>query len=403
MTGLYAANTPQRFWKLLEDAEDSCWEHAVAAAAPVLPDAVRAGLAAREDLLDLVLGEGQFGPERWRLSLAKRAYYQLKPALPRPLTKRLRRLHAHLHDPHRRLGWPVEDRYARFQAEVARQLLAELCVPRLAFIDFWPRRHRFAMVLTHDIETAAGQAFAGTVADVEERLGFRSSFNFVGGLYRLDRGLIADLAGRGFEVGLHGLRHDGRLFSSEAEFRRRTGPLNACLRELGATGFRSPLTHRNPEWMQALEIEYDLSFFDTDPYEPMPGGTMSLWPFQIGSFLELPYTLAQDYTLTVVLGERTTRLWLEKVKFLAACRGMALLNTHPDYLRTPSTLAVYTEFLAEMRVRDDYWQALPKEVARWWRARSAATAPEALPGAVVSWMTAEDPFAADPTRASVPA
>ena len=31
--------------------------------------------------------------------------------------------------------------------------------------------------------------------------------------------------------------------------------------------------------MQALEIEYDLSFFDTDPCEPIPGGTMSIWPF----------------------------------------------------------------------------------------------------------------------------
>ena len=45
--------------------------------------------------------------------------------------------------------------------------------------------------------------------------------------------------------------------------------------------------------MRHLEIEYDLSFFDTDPFEPIPGGTMSIWPFFIGHFVELPYTLAR--------------------------------------------------------------------------------------------------------------
>ena len=73
--------------------------------------------------------------------------------------------------------------------------------------------------------------------------------------------------------------------------------------EFGAVGFRAPLTIRNPEWMQALNIEYDLSFFDTDPFEPIPGGTMSIWPFFTGHFVELPYTLVQDYTLVSVLGE----------------------------------------------------------------------------------------------------
>lgn len=33
---------------------------------------------------------------------------------------------------------------------------------------------------------------------------------------------------------------------------------------------------RHPLWMQSLDIEYDLSFFDTDPYEPMAGGSMSM-------------------------------------------------------------------------------------------------------------------------------
>ena len=121
---------------------------------------------------------------------------------------------------------------------------------------------------------------------------------------------------RGFEVGVHGLRHNGRLFDSKSSFMQYANRINSYAKKWSAAGFRSELTFRQPEWMQALEIEYDLSFFDTDPFEPICGGTMSIWPFFIGHFVELPYTLVQDYTLTSVIGENSPRLWLEKVDFI---------------------------------------------------------------------------------------
>ena len=130
------------------------------------------------------------------------------------------------------------------------------------------------------------------------------------------------------------------------------------------------MTHRNPEWMQALEIEYDSSFFDTDPFEPIPGGTMSIWPFQMGRFIELPYTLAQDHTLMSTLGEKTPRLWLEKVDFIRKYSGLALVNSHPDYLINPSYFAIYEDFLCQMSQAKDFWHALPRDVARWWKRRS---------------------------------
>lgn len=125
--------------------------------------------------------------------------------------------------------------------------------------------------------------------------------------------------------------------------------------------------------MQALDIEYDLSFFDTDPFEPIPGGTMSIWPFSIGHFIELPYTLVQDYTLTSILKETTPRIWLEKVDFIEKYHGMALVNTHPDYLKSKLTWDVYHEFLNDMKRRHCCWHALPCEIARWWRLRSTAS------------------------------
>jgi hypothetical protein len=237
-------------------------------------------------------------------------------------------------------------------------------------VPFWPHGNKFALVLTHDIETAEGQEFAIQVADLEERLGFRSSFNFVPEKYELDLHLIDTLRERGFEIVVHGLKHDGKLFNSRRVFIERAERINRYLREFGAVGFRSPLMMRNPEWMQSLEIEYDLSFFDTDPYEPIPGGCMSIWPFMIGRFIELPYTLVQDSTLSHVLRESTPRIWLEKIAYIEQHHGMALLNSHPDYLCEPEIWHLYQEFLVQMKDKNHCWHALPQQVARWWKERA---------------------------------
>jgi hypothetical protein len=81
----------------------------------------------------------------------------------------------------------------------------------------------------------------------------------------------------------------------------------------------------------------------------------------------------------VILGETTPRLWIEKVNFIERYYGMILLNTHPDYLCQPEYLGIYREFLQEMKARQGYWQALPREVARWWRLRHQANGIADLP------------------------
>lgn len=388
---LYAANRPEQFWKLVMDPapDEEQWAEAVSAASRCLPEPVTSRGREADAILEAVLGEGQFGCDHWRLSFAKRAYYDLKPLLPRALTRLLRRAYRNSAESRPLVCWPIEPRYADFLIEVVTQLLERLDQDAVPFVHFWPGGHDYAFVLTHDVETAEGQAAIPSVAELEERRGFHSSFNLVPARYPLDRGIIRELRDRGFEVGVHDLNHDGKLFRSEATFTQRAARINGHLREMEAAGFRAALTHRQPAWMQQLDVAYDLSFFDTDPYEPIPGGTMSLWPFLLGRFVELPYTLVQDYTLTSVLGERSARLWMEKVDFLEAHRGMALLNSHPDYLRSSTTRHVYEEFLDAMADRSGYWHALPHEVALWWGLRAAA-GPSALPaGAEVRTITRE--------------
>jgi hypothetical protein len=378
---LYAANHPARFWRPLLPSEPRLWEweRAALAAADVLPPAARAATDV-EGLLEAVLGEGQFGPGHWRLSPARRLYYRLKPLLPRALVVRARRVVQGGAPASFPLGWPVEDRYRRFLWAAMAAVLAAAGRDEAPFLFFWPGGARWALVLTHDVETAEGQRFVGEVADREERLGLRSSFNFVAERYPLDMGLIDELRSRGFEVGVHGLRHDGHELRSRRSFERTAGRINDHLARLRAVGFRSPLTHRHPEWMQELAVEYDSSFFDTDPFEPMPGGTMSIWPFQMGRFVELPYTLAQDSTLADVRGERGPGTWLEKAAYVERWHGMALVNTHPDYLRLPGRWDVYAELLEHLGARGGWWNALPREAARWWRERAAARTAGALDG-----------------------
>ena len=56
----------------------------------------------------------------------------------------------------------------------------------------------------------------------------------------------------GSEVCVHGLNHDGRLFSSEEILRTRAKAINQYAEEWGARGFRSPVMYRNFEWYDAF-------------------------------------------------------------------------------------------------------------------------------------------------------
>lgn len=366
---LWNCNSPDLFWHCQPELSQDIWREALRGALPLLkiPDN-------KQDIqyiLNAILGEGQFGSDHWRLSFARRLYYQVKPLMPRWLIERVKEANSLTAQDGFSLGWPVEDRYARFQWEVMTQALYFSGKDQLRFRYFWPEGRRFALVLTHDVETFQGFQFIPALADLEEQLGFRSSFNIVPEKYPIDLGLLQSLRDRGFEIGVHGLKHDGSLFSSKEEFMRQAERINGYIDAWQARGFRSPLMHRHPEWLQALNLDYDLSFFDTDPYEPLPGGTMSIWPFFMGRFVELPYTLVQDSTLGIVLKETTPAIWLNKVDFIRKYHGMALLNSHPDYLRFGSLLRIYRDFLTAIKSMGDYWHALPFQVSEWWRKRYA--------------------------------
>jgi hypothetical protein len=244
----------------------------------------------------------------------------------------------------------------------------------------WPQGRKFAFVLTHDVEGQKGLSRSKALAELEMELGFRSSFNFVPeGEYQTPVMLRNFLENAGFEIGVHDLHHDGTLYRSQAGFHDAATRINHYLREWGAVGFRSAFMFHNLEWLKELDILYDASMFDTDPFEPQPDGANTIFPFWVersngSGYVELPYSLPQDSTLFLVLREKTNEIWKRKLDWVAEHGGMALVNVHPDYIafdgpvgHSEFPVALYRDFLTYVAEHygDLAWCVLPRDVARF--------------------------------------
>jgi glycosyltransferase involved in cell wall biosynthesis len=296
------------------------------------------------------------------VSLFRKTYYHVKPFLPVRVRMALRRqLATHTL---RRTGdtWPIKPATMR----------------RPANWPGWPGGKQFAFVLTHDVEGRKGMERCTALAELETERGFRSSFNFIPeGEYRVPEELRGELRAKGFEIGVHDLKHDGKLYRSEEAFREHAASINRYITDWGVKGFRSGFMHHNLDWIHYLNVDYDMSTFDTDPFEPQPDGVDTIFPFWVGApggakgYMELPYTLAQDSTLFLLLGEQSIARWARKLDWIAQHGGMALVNVHPDYLSlkgkrgeqevSPTLYTALLEYVLE-KYAGQYWLALPGEI-----------------------------------------
>src|SRR5580693_1601275 len=294
-----------------------------------------------------------------------RFYFLFKPFIPWHLRMAMRRLRAR----HKRATygdiWPIDQRAG--------------AVPN--GWPGWPEGKRFALILTHDVEGIKGLARVERLMNLEVKYGFRSSFNFVPEWeYRLHELFHEMVERNGFEVGVHGLEHDGKLYDSKVKFAAKAARIREYVQSWNASGFRSPMMQHRLSWLHQLGVEYDASTFDTDPFEPEPDAVGTIFPFWVpgpnkSGFVELPYTLPQDFTLFVVLREPNIEIWKKKLDWIASCGGMALINTHPDYMcfegkpkKDEFPAVFYEEFLAYAKEKyaGAYWSTTPCEVARFY-------------------------------------
>lgn len=303
-------------------------------------------------------------------------YYRWKRAIPRRLRLAMRQVHAAVIMRNCENSWPIQ----------------ESAGDTPDGWPGWPENKRFALLLTHDVESRSGLERVKRVAELEMELGFRSSFNFVPeGEYSVPQDLLDWLISHGFEVGVHDLHHDGSLYSSREGFSNKASRINYYLKQWNAVGFRSGFMFHNLNWAHELDVLYDASTFDTDPFEPQPDGVNTIFPFWVpasaeydeaesggskrSGYVELPYTLAQDSTLFLLLKEKTIDIWLKKLNWIASKGGMALLNIHPDYAdfedgrgeQGEIPVKHYRDLLEYVTThyRGQYWHALPCAAANY--------------------------------------
>jgi len=307
-------------------------------------------------------------PEGKRL---KALYYLFKPLLPRGAQLALQRWHAA-----RRLRavefpkWPQDDSLTDLLGALLAECMRVAGVDRVPCIGLWPRGKTWAWTLTHDVDTGLGYAHVDALAAVEEKRGLRSCWYFVPERYPLERRQLDAVRERGHEIGVHGLQHSGKLFSSRAEFERRVGRINAYVREWGVTGFRSPATYRNPFWLPELEVDHDSSYMDNASCEPQRGGVCAPFPFMLSERLvELPISLPMDHTLMNILRRDVVAACSAKTDWVRRQHGLAVALFHPDYNTTESRRERYGALLDEIGADSAGWGALPHEVASWWQRR----------------------------------
>lgn len=320
--------------------------------------------------------------------IRNRLYYGIKPFLPFPVRLWIRQWLAIRKREQVRAFWPI---------------MPGSELPPQGWPG-WPEGKQFALVLTHDVEGSSGVSKCERVMGLEQHRGFRSAFNLVPeGEYSTTSEFRDNLKRNGFEVGVHDLYHNGKLFLTKREFSRNAVQINRYLKDWGVAGFRSAFMLHNLDWLHDLNIQYDASTFDVDPFEPQPQGRNTVFPFWVPrrsstnppihqfssptlqhsstplslGYVELPYTLPQDSTLFLILRERHPDTWLRKLDWIAKHGGMALLNVHPDYMRfegepvSPRTYPAdfYARFLEYVKQRygDSFWQPLPAAVSEFVR------------------------------------
>jgi len=132
--------------------------------------------------------------------------------------------------------------------------------------------------------------------------------------------------------------------------------------------------YRNQDWFDALEFSYDMSVPNVAHLEPQRGGCCTVMPYFIGKILELPVTTSQDYTMFQILRKYSIDLWKEQVDLIRQRNGLISFITHPDYLLERRARSVYESLLVYLRglcAQYGIWEAVPGQLDRWWRARSA--------------------------------
>ena len=304
----------------------------------------------------------------------RKLYYMIRSLMPASFRRHLQRAYfsdwKELPFP----TWPVDFTVDNLHEDYLRLLMKASGTTKIPFIWFWPQGAPSCLMMTHDVETAAGRDFTPKLMDLDDSYGIKASFQVIPEKrYAVSDEFVSEIRNRGYEFNIHDLNHDGNLYRERSEFLRRAAKINSYVHQYNSRGFRAGAMYRNEEWYSAFEFSYDMSVPNVAHLEPLRGGCCTVMPYFIGKILELPLTAAQDYSLLHILNDYSIDLWKQQINLIRERNGLISFIAHPDYLINRRERTVYEsllDYLQQFVSREKIWAPLPGEVDRWWRARS---------------------------------
>ena len=303
-----------------------------------------------------------------------KAYYLIRPLLPVGVRKYIQKWRLRGWDqlpfPH----WPVDRTVDQILEQVMLLSLRSQSADRIPFIWFWPDGANSCSIMTHDVETAMGRDSCGHLMDMDDASGIKAAFEIVPQQrYEVTSDFLKSIRQRGFEIVVHDLNHDGRLFSNREQFLERVASINAYKEQFGSIGFRAAVLYRKQSWFNDLNFDFDMSVPNVAHLDPQRGGCCTVMPYFVGKILELPVTTTQDYTLFHILNDYSINLWQKQIDLIMEKHGLISFIVHPDYIGAPRERNIYQallKHLANLRKERALWITTPGEVNRWWRQRA---------------------------------
>lgn len=272
--------------------------------------------------------------------------------------------------------WPVEG-----EADVIRGVFLNSLnlIKKLKVKDFWPEKKKFAVALTHDIDTKHGFRNIGMFSGAEERKGFRSTWFLVGSYYKKDYNKLDELVKKGHEIGLHGYNHDNKIaYLPLNKIERRLEKCREFTGRYCVKGFRSPslLNSKNLEKALGKYFSYDSTVPTNERYmaDSDYSGCGSAFPYFKEGILEIPISLPMDSSLLFLNWDTGSifNLWVKKLEWIRAIGGVAVLNVHPEphFSGNKKMLDLYKKFIDHISTMDDAWVTTMGEIEKQWRKRN---------------------------------
>lgn len=209
-----------------------------------------------------------------------------------------------------------------------------------------------AVLLTHDVEDLDDVENIHRVREIEETLGFRSSWNFIVNDYSWDESLVASLIDKGHEIGWHGFTHDNKLHKySDDKIQNEFSLFKPKMNTYNIRGGRIPSWKVTPGLLEKLSeyFHYDTSIKSFSDFKnEVQAGV--IFPYRFNNILEIPASI--NFDVPAILQRKFNyNLYVQRAKSIAAHSGLVTVLTHPNrfYLHGTSALNEYKHFLSSLK------------------------------------------------------